>query len=530
MKTLYKNGNILTMEEDKPYLKSLLVENDKIIAWDDMAQAAENDHDTIIYDLQGACLLPAFIDAHSHICSFASTLETVQLAAARSFADIKAAMEAYILGNCPPKEQFIVGFGYDNNFLAEKAHPTKALLDEIAVDNPMIITHKSGHMAVANSAYLKACGITADTVDPEGGKYGRISGSREPNGYLEETAFFATASIGGAPKEADIFRQIAKAQDVYLSYGITTAQEGMMKAPNAQNLEAMAETQQLKIDIVGFVDLNEAAQVLQNNQEAKTYHHHFRLGGYKLILDGSPQGKTAWLSQPYEGSDDCAYGSYSDEYVYELLKQAIEEQEQVLVHCNGDAAAEQFITQMEKIKKELPQLFEGQRPVMIHAQTVRLDQLPRMKALGMIPSFFVEHVHQWGDVHLKNLGQARAQRISPVASAIKNDLIYTFHQDTPVLPPDMMRTIQTAVTRLTAEGVLLGEEERVTVWEALKAVTINAAYQYFEENQKGSLAVGKKADMVILSADPLKTASDKIAAIKILATIKDGMVVYQQSL
>ena len=252
------------------------------------------------------------------------------------------------------------------------------------------------------------------------------------------------------------------------------------------------------------------------------------MGGYKIILDGSPQGRTAWLSQPYEGSDDCAYGAYSDEEVYQFLRKAALEGEQVLAHCNGDAASEQLLSQYERIVQEVPDA-QIVRPVMIHAQTVRLDQLPRMKALEMIPSFFVEHVCQWGEVHRKNLGEERANRISPVHSALECGLTVTFHQDTPVLPPDMLHTIWTAVNRLTAAGNLLGAAERVSALEALKAITINAAYQYGEENTKGTLETGKTADLVILSADPLSVSPLAIKDITVEATIKAGQVVYQRA-
>ena len=527
MKTIYYNGTILTLAEPL-YAEALLAEEGRIISVGDAQTIlALQDEDTVLVDLAGRCLAPGFIDAHSHIFSYADTLDTVPLGEAKSFDQVAALLRAFIEDNDLTHGEVVIGFGYDHNFLAEKAHPTKALLDQVSTTNPILITHQSGHLAVANSAFLNMSGLDEHTPDPEGGHFGRWENG-ELSGLLEEKAFFMAAGCMGEGTAADKKRRMAKAQDIYLSYGVTTAQEGMLGQPNDLTLQQLAAEQALKLDIVGYPSLQNAHELLQGHPERKIYQGRYRLGGYKIILDGSPQGRTAWLSQPYEGSEDCAYGAYSDEEVYQFLRTAALEGEQVLAHCNGDAASEQLLSQYEKIVQEVPGA-QIVRPVMIHAQTVRLDQLPRMKALAMIPSFFVEHVCQWGEIHRQNLGEERASRISPVQSALDCGLTVTFHQDTPVLPPDMLHTIWTAVNRLTAEGHLLGANERISPLEALKAVTINAAYQYGEENAKGTLEAGKMADMVILSADPLAVEAMAIKDITVEATIKAGQIVYQRA-
>lgn len=526
MKTLYYGGTILTLAQPL-YAEALLVEDGRIKAvgsQDDVA--AWQDNDTQLVDLAGRCLMPGFIDAHSHICSFASTLETVPLGDAHSFAEIAAKLRAFIRDNNLTHGEMVTGFGYDHNFLAEKTHPDKSLLDDISRTNPILITHQSGHLAVANSLFLAQSGLTAQTPDPEGGRLGRLNDSKELSGLLEETAFFNAAGRWGAGSTEDQIRRINKVQDIYLRYGITTAQEGKLYAPNDELLQKMADDHQLKLDIVGYADLQDAHNLLQGNLRRKQYHNHYRLGGYKIILDGSPQGRTAWLSQPYEGTNDCAYGAYSDEDVYRFLRTAALEGEQVLAHCNGDAAAEQLLSQYERLAQDEPNALIY-RPVMIHAQTVRLDQLPRMHRLGMIASFFVEHVYQWGDIHRQNLGQARATNISPAQSAWDEGIVVTFHQDSPVLPPDMLHTVWSAVNRQTQTGYLLGADQRLTPLQALQAVTINAAYQYSEENDKGTLEAGKLADMVILSHDPLTHDKQSLKDITVCATIKEGITVYQ---
>ena len=232
------------------------------------------------------------------------------------------------------------------------------------------------------------------------------------------------------------------------------------------------------------------------------------------------------MSQPYEGeSSYCGYPAHTDQEVLECLSTALEEKLQVLVHCNGDAAAQQLIDQY-RLAKEQTGSTQNIRPVMIHAQTVRKDQLKQMAELDMIASFFIAHTYYWGDIHCKNLGQ-RAMSISPVQSAIENHVVYTFHQDTPVLLPNMMETVWCAVNRISRQGTVIGQQEKISVLDALKGITINAAYQYGEERKKGSIKMGKRADFVILDRNPLKTPKLELNQIQILQTIKDGIPVYQ---
>ena len=187
---------------------------------------------------------------------------------------------------------------------------------------------------------------------------------------------------------------------------------------------------------------------------------------------------------------------------------------QILAHCNGDMAAEEYI----KACKEVGNV-EKIRPVIIHAQLIDEEELDEAKKLGLIPSFFVAHVYHWGDTHIKNFGLERASKISPVKSAINRKMIYTLHQDSPIIEPNMLETIWCAVKRQTKEGVILGNTERINVLEALKGVTINAAYQYFEENEKGSIKEGKEAKFVVLDKNILDANIDEITDIKIINVI-----------
>jgi predicted amidohydrolase YtcJ len=257
------------------------------------------------------------------------------------------------------------------------------------------------------------------------------------------------------------------------------------------------------------------------------YQNHVKIGGYKLVLDGSPQGRSAWMSKPYLGGDPyyCAYPWMSDEQVVSYIETALGENKQVLAHCNGDAASEQLVTSYAKAVENTG--FKGDlRPVMIHCQTVRNDQLDRMAELKMLASIFVGHVWYWGDIHMINFGPERGNHISPAKDALDRGLHVNFHQDTPVTRPDMMHSVWCAVNRISRRGNVIGADQKIDVYDALRAITIEGAYEYFEEDSKGTIEAGKRADLVILDRSPLEVPAEELRDIKVLETIKDGTSVY----
>lgn len=524
MKTLYFNGDIITMTS-QPMPQAVLCENGKIIAIGSYEILKEK-ADTLV-DLEGKTMLPAFIDGHSHFTTVANTLAIADLSQAKSVEEVTHILKSFIENkNTVKKDEFIVGFGYDNNFFPGKAHPTKEDLDSVTTNYPVVISHASGHMGVANTKALEIMGINENIQDPEGGKIGRNSDG-SLNGYLEETAFTSNTAVIKQPDYADMCEFIKQAQQMYFKYGITTIQDGFTGLKEWGLLKKLSDDGKLTADIVAYVDVNSCPQILENNKQYnKTYKNNLKIGGYKLFLDGSPQGKTAWMTQPYENSGNyCGYPIYSDKQVQDFVKKAIVEQQQLLCHCNGDAAAQQFIDAYETVDKRL-ETAENFRPVLIHGQLATPDQMSHLKPLGMIVSFFVAHTWQWGDIHIENFGE-RAMNICPVNTAIDNDVITTFHQDSPVLPPDMMHTVWCAVNRITQKGVMLEQKEAISIYDALKSITINAAYQYGEENTKGTIEIGKDASFVILSDNPLLCDKNEINKIKVIQTILRNEIVFK---
>lgn len=526
MQTLYYGGDIVTMAKENEEKEALIVKDDNIQFvgnYNEAITIVETGYKRV--DLKGKTLMPGFIDTHSHISMLAQFCDYTDMTECKSFEEI-----VDVLKNTITRDDLIVGFGYDHNFLQEQKHPDAFVLDKISEDIPVFIIHSSIHMGVVNHKFLEIVGITKETTNPEGGRYYRDKNGN-PTGYIEEPAalmpFFLYLF---SKRKVNYVEQIQHAQETYLKYGITTAQDGATNFETVKLLSQLAENGQLKLDVISYVLAEEIEKTRkQFSNYINQYQNHFKIAGVKFVLDGSPQGKSAWLSKPYEGEETyCGYPAHDDVWVYNMINNMVKQEYQILAHCNGDAASEQFLNAYENAIKENA-LQKELRPVMIHCQTVREDQLERMTKLHMIPSIFVSHVYYWGDVHLRNLGKKRAERISPVCSAKEKGLIYNFHLDTPVLKPNILQAVWCAVNRVTRNGRVLGESQKVSVYDALKAVTCNAAYAYHEETKKGTLEIGKLADFVILSQNPLKVNPMKIIDVQVLQTIKRNKVLYENN-
>lgn len=530
MQKLFYGGTIVTMEKEEERPEAVLVQNGKILFVGDLAEAELLCHGQAekIY-LEGHTMLPAFLDGHSHFSMVAKYLSFCSLRECESFSDILDILLEYKTKN---KKKAIIGYDYDHNFLAEGDHPSRELLDQVSSTEPVCILHTSNHMCVVNSVVLSMAGLSDHAADPEGGRFGRLSDGRL-SGYLEELAAMKPVlALLFRTEEGKLLSRLREAQDIYFSHGITTIQEGAAGYDTMDLLAKAAIGGLLRADVETYVMTEEYEKTAAEFPEyVQKRNHGLRLSGAKIVLDGSPQGRSAWLSRPYEGEKEyCGYPAHTFEEVKVAAERAIEGGYQLLGHCNGDRAARQFIGAYVLAFKETAArdswTVEGLRPMMIHCQLVQNDQLSLMKAIGMIPSFFVSHVYYWGDVHLKNLGKRRGSRISPLKSALDKGLMYNLHQDSPVVEPDMLQAVWCAVNRQSRSGRVIGPDEKISVWDALRGVTVHAAYAYHEENRKGSIVAGKQADFVILDRNPLEIQVEDIRNIRVLETWKSGERVY----
>ena len=542
-KTIYFNGNIITVDENESIVQAILVEDGRIKALGTNEEVLALAQDAEKIDLEGKTMIPGFIDPHGHIAAIAQTLLLVQLGDAISVEEIKSRIRNYIANTKLPEGAWVIGFGYDNTKFEDKQHPTKFDLDDVSTEIGIYCTHASGHLALTNSFGLEAYGYAGeDYVVPEGGVVQTVSpDSREANGILEENAIMAEDKKGivPAPKFEQVLDSLVRAQDLYAELGITTAQDASLDPGYDQMLTVAGQMGKLKIHILGYALMPFTEQLMKTNEGTpkRDYVNHYKVGGGKAFLDGSPQGKTAWLTKPYyeapegESADYLGYPTQTDEDMVAYYKMCIENNWQVHTHSNGDAAIDQFFRCYKKALELTGNTTATTdlRPVLVHCQAIRKDQVERMAKLGAEPTFFNDHVWFWGDYHYESVfGPERAQNISPLGWAKEEGLKFTLHQDPPVKMPDQILGMHNAVNRKTQSGRVLGQQHKISAMDALKAVTINGAYGYFEEDIKGSLEVGKYADMVILDKNPLEVPSEEIKNIKVLETIKEGKTIFKK--
>jgi hypothetical protein len=332
---------------------------------------------------------------------------------------------------------------------------------------------------------------------------------------------------------------LEKGQELYLSYGYTTIQDGRATPGNVKTAMAAATTNRLKADVVAYPDIIQPGSVelltapwYRDTTQVPAYRDHYRIGGVKLTLDGSPQGKTAWLSKPYfkppqgQTEDYAGYGVMPDPRAIEYYTTALRNRWQILTHANGDRAIDQLLADFGKARAAVPGM--DVRPVLVHGQTLREDQVDRLKALGILPSLFPMHTFYWGDWHRESvLGPERAENISPTGWLVQRGMTFTSHHDAPVAFPDSIRILDATVNRTTRTGYVLGPAQRVEPIVALKALTLWGAYQHFEEHSKGSIEVGKLADFVILSDNPITMERSRLSTLKVLETIKEGRTIWR---
>jgi predicted amidohydrolase YtcJ len=539
---IWTGGPILTMEDKAMRAEAIAVAGGKIVAVGPKADVMKlKGARTEVIDLKGRTMVPGFVDAHGHVVIGGMQALSANLLAppdgnVTDIPGLLQTMRDWIAANkdAVEKTQLIIGFGYDQATLKEHRPPTREELDTVSSEYPIMLVHQSAHFGAFNSKGLEAVGIDATTKDPEGGVIQRKAGSQEPNGVLEELAFAGAAykllpRIG--PNGMEVFaREGAK---MWARYGYTTAEEGKAIPDTARMLQKLAAQGAFDIDVAAYVDVLSDRDFIVANQ-SRTYTNRFRIAGAKLTIDGALQGFTGWRDRPYYkpvGNFAPGYSGYPSataEQVFDSARWAVENKVQLITHANGERASDLLIAAHTAVQGRFPDA-QKLRPVLIHGQAQRMDQVDSFKRLGVIPSLFPMHTFYWGDWHLEHVfGPVDGANISPTGWVRERGMIFTTHHDAPVAFPDSMRVLDATVTR-EARGSrrILGPDQRVDVITALKAMTIWAAFQKFEEDTKGSLTVGKLADFAILSRDPTAGDPTTIDTIKVTETIKEGKTIFR---
>jgi predicted amidohydrolase YtcJ len=536
---IYFGGDIVTINEQQASAEAVAVKSGKIVAVGSRAsvEKAQKGSKTQMVDLAGKTLLPGFLDSHSHYFSAISVANQVNLFAppagpGKDVPSIIAELKKFRDAHKTAKGITIVAYGYDDTVMPEGRLLNRDDLDKEFPDNPLIVGHVSMHGAVLNSLALKQFGFNADTKTPEGGIIVRKPGTNEPYGLIMETAFLPVFSAMPKPSAQQELTWSKAGQMLYAAAGITTAHEGATHASDLALMQRAAAGGAHLIDIVAYPFITDLDEVLKNNpvKSFGQYKNGLKLGGVKITIDGSPQGKTAFFSTPYLTDGPSGETNWKGEptfpeaTVQQMVKKVYDLNLPLNLHANGDAAIDMFLRAHEYAAAG--SLDKARRTTVIHSQFVRPDQLKKYVSYKVIPSFYTLHTYYFADAHLKLRGKQQTEFLSPMRSAIDLGLQPTNHTDFVVAPLDQMFVVWSAVNRISRSGDVIGASERITPLEALKAITINAAYQYFEENSKGSIEVGKLADLVILDKNPIKVDTMAIKDIKVLATIKNGKTIY----
>lgn len=535
---IYLGGAIVTIDDAAPTADAVAVKDGRILAVGSVETVTAHQGDaTEVIELAGRTMIPGFVDSHGHVVfgglqALSANLLPPPDGANSDVASLQKTLRDWVADNrqAVEKVNLIVGFGYDESQLAEKRPPTRYELDEVAKDIPIIIVHQSGHFGVANSLALETSGIKAGSKPPPGGVI-RFDAQGEPTGVLEENAFFAVLVPLLSGLGEDGLKVFAKAgTQLWARFGYTTAQEGRSSSQIVKALREVASTDGLPIDVVAYPDVLVDRDFIAASVSA-TYENRVRVGGAKLTIDGSPQGFTALRDRPYYnpvGNYAPGYSGYASatmEQTVGAVDWAYDNDIQILTHANGEGASDMLLAAIDAAQQKHG--VKDLRPVLIHGQFLREDQVDNYKRLSVFPSVFPMHTFYWGDWHRDHtVGPVNAENISPTGWIRDREMMFGSHHDAPVAFPDSMRVLSATVTRRTRTGDILGPHQRVDVLTALKAMTIWPAWQHFEEDSKGSIEVGKLADFVILSDNPTTVNGEALADIEVLMTVKEGEVVY----
>lgn len=539
--TMYFGGDIITMEGDSAqYAEAVVVKDGNIVfvgTKDEAMKAAGEDHQMV--DLQGKTLIPAFIDAHGHYISSLTVANQCNLypppnGPGSSPEAIVEALKKFAAEKNIPKGEMIQAYGYDENAMPKGNELNRDHLDAAFPDNPVIVGHVSMHGAVLNSVALKKFGYDEKYVTPPGGVVVRKPGTNEPYGLIMEMAYLPVFAAQPKPTREQEVEWTKAGQMLYAASGITLAHEGATHASDLDVIKRATDAGANIIDVVVhpfMTDLDSIVKKYPVNSWGK-YENRMKINGIKITADGSPQGKTAFFTTPYltggPGGEKNWKGepSVPQADLDKLVKLAWTWNVPLIIHTNGDGAIDMFMKAYTAARAG--DTVKPWNVTTIHTQFLRKDQIPFFVKNKVRPSFYTEHTFYFSDAHIKNRGEKQAAYLSPMRDAIDAGLKPTNHTDFYVAPLDQLFMMWTAVNRPTRAGSVLGPDQRVSAYEALKCQTLWAAEQYEEQDRRGSLKQGKIADLVILDKNPLKADPMSIKDIKVMETIKEGKSIYKK--
>ncbi|OCB33681.1 amidohydrolase [Mycobacterium malmoense] len=523
-------GTVLTVDEKRPTAEALAVADGRILAVGTRADVADHiGPNTETIDVGDGCVMPGFVEAHGHplmeALALSDRIVDIRPVTIREADDVVAAVRREVAARGAAGAYLN---GWDPLLQDGLPQPTLAWLDEIAPGGPLVIIHNSGHKAYFNSHAAKRAGLTRDTPDPKGARFGRDARG-DLDGTAEETgAVFPLLAGAIAPADypAMLLAECARLNRA----GLTTCSEMAFDpafGPAVSQLSGEL-TVRLRTYEISNPRMHTDATPGQGDDM-------LRQVGIKIWVDGSPWVGNIDLSFPYldtaatraigvtPGSCGCA--NYTREQLTEIVEAYLPLGWQMACHVQGDAGVDTILDVYEEALRRHPR--DDHRLRLEHVGAIRPEQLQRAADLGVTCSIFVDQIHYWGDIIVDGLfGPERGSRWMPAGSAVATGMRISLHNDPPVTPEEPLRNISVAVTRTAPSGRVLAPEERLTVEQAIRAQTIDAAWQLFADDVTGSLEVGKYADLVVLAADPRTVPPERIADLEVRATYLAGRRVY----
>ncbi len=506
---LFINGTILTMDSNNTVAEAMLTSGKRVMVTgprNELEKLASID--AVEVDLEGKTMVPGFIEAHGHFP--ASGLDAISADLSSPPTGTVASLDQLLrklkiqAGEVKAGE-WIIGTGYDDTLIDTDKPLTRTELDTVSNSRPVFVRHLSGHMAVINSTGLKQLGINSTSRSPFGGDI-ETDSKGNPTGIIKGTALNPILNKVFNFSYLNLVKALANSVEDYIVEGVTSVQNGLTRPQLYFPLAMMSATGVIPQRITLLPEEKLAKQIdlkyaFPDGEKTGT-------GALKLVTDGAIPLYTAFLSTPYQtvpaGKSASVRGSpkFLEKELIQKIQKWHDKGWQLAFHANGDAAIDRVLNAVELAQGK--NFKEDHRHILVHSQMIQTEQLDRVKQLGMTVSFFPAHIYYWGDRHRKLfLGEQRASHINPLKTATDKGVRFTIHSDSPVTPVKTMELINSAVNRLTRSNHVLGEEEKISVLQALRATTIDAAWQIFREDEIGSLESGKLADFAILSENPV---------------------------
>lgn len=529
---IFTNGNILSMNDRMPKPKTVVVKNGLIAdVGDESLISCWKGRETEIVDLQGKTLMPGFIESHVHPTLHSLNLLQLDCRSTRTPSIDHILQNLTVKAKSVPADKWIIGYGWNEATLEERRIPTRFELDRAAPDHPVVLHRICNHMLVANSKALELAGITKDTPDPPGGHIEKDSVTGAPTGLIQESAM-ALFSIPPHDMK-DLTKSFKLAQQDFAKWGITTVHDmvttprdfSMYQQLSLQNeLTVRVRPWLIAVPIAGPSGLFD--DVIGLGLQSGFGHDMVKIQGMKFFLDGAGSGGTAAVFEP-NVSDGRSGILYYDESVFgSYVQKCAEAGLRVAVHAIGDRAIETAIRGFEMAQEvnDITQL----RNRIEHVALPTNDHLMRMKKLNLIAASSIGFIYHLGDSYLYHYGSERMKRLYPHKSFKEYGIIAPGNSDFPVVNGNPFEGIYGAVTRTTKKGTVLDEVQNISVMDALKAFTVDAAYSSYEEQLLGVIQTNAKADLIVVSDDPLSVEPSQLKQIEVLHTFVNGSLVYSK--